>query len=63
MILKATIAAKDTSRMLELRSRLPDAHLFQYFESEINSAILRETIRETVARAPLCVIVSTGNNV
>jgi len=61
--LKATIAAKDTSRGLEHTSRLLEAHLFEYFESEIKRAILKESIRETVARAPLCEITSTGNDV
>ena len=38
MILKATIAANNTRSVLELKSRLLDTHLFQYFVSEINSA-------------------------
>jgi hypothetical protein len=63
MILNATIAANNTSSELELISRLLEAHLFQYFESDIKRAILRERMRETVAKAPPCEIISTGKDV
>lgn len=63
MILKTTIATNKTRSVPELESRLPDTHLFQYFVSKINSSIVRKIIREIVARAPPCEIISIGKDV
>lgn len=63
MILKTTIAAKVMRRGFEQASSVLEDNLFQYLESEIKSAILRETMREIVAKAPLWERTSKGNKV
>ncbi|MDJ1423623.1 MAG: hypothetical protein M5U10_17145 [Candidatus Methanoperedens sp.] len=52
MTLKTTIAANVRRRGLEQAPSVLEAHSFQYLESDISRAMERETMRETVAKAP-----------
>ncbi len=58
-----TIATKVIRRGPEQMSNVLDAHLSQYFESKSRRAMKREIMSDTVAIAPPCAVISTGNDV
>jgi hypothetical protein len=63
MTLNASIPAKVMRSGLEQTSSVLEAHLFQYLESEIKSAMDRETTRETVTSNWIWEMTSGGNDV
>ena len=52
MISEITIAAKVSKRGKEQASRVLEVQESRYLDSEISNAMERDTIKETVARAP-----------
>lgn len=61
MIFTITMTNIVKRREREQIFKVLDAHLFQYLESEINSDIDSEMIKDTLTRTSPCLMVSAGN--